>query len=81
MELPFEAARIWLEVAVLFARRGRYSLLEDVVREVLPLLASMGLDRESTVVRLLMRASTSHVQAVEILSKVQRRLDRHRLRR
>lgn len=46
-----------------------------------PLLASMGLDRESTVVRLLMRASTSHVQAVEILSKVQRRLDRHRLRR
>ena len=81
LELPYEAARIWLELAVLFVRRGRYPLLEGIVREILPLLASMGLGRESTVVRLLVKASTTHVQAVEILAKVQRRLDRHGLRR
>jgi len=76
--LPYEAARILLELAELFANRGRFGLLPDLASEILPLLAAMGIEREAIAVRMLQRLAEDHGRAIVTIGRLRRFLDRKR---
>lgn len=77
-ELPYEAAKLALELALLFESRGRYSLLRDYVSEALAIFEAVGISREAMAARLLARAADDVLSARVQLTRALRRLDRHR---
>jgi hypothetical protein len=76
--LPYEAASILLELAILLAVRRRYMLLPSIVEEIIPLFDMMGIGSDATLARMLRSAAEDHHLAAELLRGVASRLRRRR---
>jgi tetratricopeptide (TPR) repeat protein len=74
--LPYEAAQILLDLGVFYAQRGRFTILPDLLEEILPVFDELGIGRESLTVRLLQRAVKKHSRTVELLRKTRQRIER-----
>jgi hypothetical protein len=76
--LPYEAASILLELAILLAVRRRYMLLPGIVDEIIPLFDAMGISARASLARMLRSAAEDHHLAAELLRDVAARLRRRR---
>jgi tetratricopeptide (TPR) repeat protein len=76
--LPYEAARGLLDLAELYAKRGRFSLLPELVSELLPLLAAMGIERDTIAARMLQRLAQDHGRTIVTIARLRRLLERKR---
>ena len=76
--LPYEAATILLELAILLAVRRRYMLLPGIVDEIVPLFDAMGIGPRASLARMLRSAAENHHLAAELLRDVAARLRRRR---
>ena len=69
-EMPYEAALVSLELAVLYARTGRFAELDELTGQILPIFRAMGIEPEAAATVLLRRSATQREHAVELLSQV-----------
>jgi tetratricopeptide (TPR) repeat protein len=76
--LPYEAASILLELAILLAVRRRYMLLPNIVEEIIPLFDAMGIGSDATLARMLRSAAKDHHLSAELLKGAAARLRRRR---
>jgi hypothetical protein len=76
--LPYEAASILLELAILLAVRRRYMLLPNIVEEIIPLFDALGIGSDATLARMLRSAAQEHHLAAGLLRDVSSRLRRRR---
>lgn len=76
--LPYEAAKIALELGVFYADRGRYQPLPSLVADAVPLFNALGLSRDAMASRLLARSATEFQAARRLLIEAGRHLDRSR---
>jgi hypothetical protein len=68
-ELPYEAAKVLLDLAGLYASRGRYLKLPSLVRDVLGLLDNLGIGRESLAARSLMQACEERSRCARLIGQ------------
>jgi tetratricopeptide (TPR) repeat protein len=76
--LPYEAASILLELAILLAVRRRYMLLPNIVEEIIPLFDAMGIGSDATLARMLRSAAEEHHLSAELFRDAASRLRRRR---
>lgn len=69
-EMPYEAALVSLELAMLYARTGRFAELDELTGEILPIFQAMGIEPEAAATVLLRRSVTQREDAVDLLSQV-----------
>ncbi|HVR97625.1 MAG TPA: hypothetical protein VMW27_13485 [Thermoanaerobaculia bacterium] len=69
-EMPYEAALVSLELAVLYARTGRFAELDGLTGEILPIFQTLGIEPEAAATVLLHRSVVQRERAVELLSQV-----------
>jgi tetratricopeptide (TPR) repeat protein len=70
LRLPYEAAKVGLELAELLAARGRGGEIASVVQAILPVFDALGIGRESVAARLLRRSAREQQLACELLARV-----------
>jgi len=69
LELPYESAKVLLDLAMFFASRGRWHQLELVIVESLNLLDYLGISREAKVARVLLLAARQRKQSLNHLKR------------
>jgi hypothetical protein len=69
-EMPYEAALVSLERAVLYARAGRFAELDRQTEEILPIFQALGIEPEAAATVLLRRSVTQQERSVELLHQV-----------
>jgi tetratricopeptide (TPR) repeat protein len=77
LELPYESAKVLLEMATLFASRGRWHQLELVVIEALNLLDYLGINRDAAIARTLLLAARERRRSLQLLNRAGRLISRH----
>jgi tetratricopeptide (TPR) repeat protein len=70
LEMPYEAALVSLELALLYARSGRFAALDSLTREILPIFEALGIEPEAHATVLLRRSARQRERSVELLSQV-----------
>ena len=70
LEMPYEAALVSLELAVLYARCGLFGELERLTGEILPIFQSLGIEPEAHATVLLRRSAIQRERAVDLLYQV-----------
>lgn len=70
LEMPYEAALVSLELAVLYARCGRFGELDRLTGEILPIFQSLGIEPEAHATVLLRRSAIQRERAVDLLYQV-----------
>lgn len=69
-EMPYEAALVSLELAVLYARTGRFAELDELTGEILPIFQALGIEPEAAATVQLRRSASQREHAVELLFQV-----------
>jgi hypothetical protein len=70
LEMPYEAALVSLELAVLYARCGQFDELDRLTGEILPIFQSLGIEPEAHATVLLRRSALQRERAVDLLYQV-----------
>lgn len=70
LKMPYEAALVSLELAVLYARCGRFGELDRLTGEILPIFESLGIEPEAHATILLRRSASQRERAVDLLYQV-----------
>lgn len=70
LEMPYEAALVSLELALFYARCGRFAELDRLTREILPIFEALGIEPEARATVLLRRSARQRERSVELLYQV-----------
>jgi len=77
LELPYESAKILMDLGMFFASRGRWHALELVVIEALNLLDYLGISRDAAVAQVLLLAARQRRRSLNLLQRAVLLINRH----
>jgi len=77
LDLPYESAKILLDLGTFFASRGRWHALELVIIEALNLLDYLGISRDTAVAQVLLLAARQRRRSLNLLQRAGLLINRH----
>lgn len=77
LDLPYESAKILLDLGTFFASRGRWHALELVIIEALNLLDYLGIGRDAAVAQVLLLAARQRRRSLNLLQRAELLINRH----